>query len=464
MSLRVDPEAHLDAIFIDLYHQCSKATPNSVFTLELIENLTLLPIHQRRELVNRIREGCAPLFLASLHGNVEMVEYLIVQCGADVELRGVYEGRDDRTHHFVTPLWCAAISGWLDVVKCLVKHGANINSVSDTGSTPVRSACYMTHIEIVKFLIESGADIFRANHSGGTCLINSVQSIQLCRLLLSYGVEVNAYDIQGETALHYAIQERNFGTVVLLIDYGADVTIKSKHGNDALQLACLKMATRIVSYLLAIRNYSDERIAEAHELLGATFLDTRLDLQATLSCWAKALAIRNKDPFNPIVKRKVPPKTAYSFATEFETLEELENFAHDMDSIKTQSLLIFERILGPFHRDMISKLFLRAAAYADSLQYQRGVDVWKYALSLKIEKDTILDHETCYSFEGLVRLFLDFHNKTISGYHKEYPLFEDVFDTLRLLVTDLRPVMRLLTIRPIFKKQQDSFDLCLKVI
>jgi hypothetical protein len=64
-------------------------------------------------------------------------------------------------------------------------------------STPVRSACYMTHIEIVKYLVENGADIRKANYNGGTCLINSVQSAQLCTYLISKGADVNARDIQG---------------------------------------------------------------------------------------------------------------------------------------------------------------------------------------------------------------------------------------------------------------------------
>ena len=29
------------------------------------------------------------------------------------------------------------------MVKVLLSHGADVNSVSDTGSTPVRSACYI---------------------------------------------------------------------------------------------------------------------------------------------------------------------------------------------------------------------------------------------------------------------------------------------------------------------------------
>lgn len=57
----------------------------------------------------------------------------------------------------------------------------------------------MSHIEIVKFLVENGADIRKANQNGGTCLINSVQSTDLCSYLISKGIDVNAKDIQYKT-------------------------------------------------------------------------------------------------------------------------------------------------------------------------------------------------------------------------------------------------------------------------
>ena len=86
------------------------------------------------------------------------------------------------------------------------RYGADVNSMSDTGSTPVRSACFMTHLDIVKLLVTNNADIQRPNYNGGTCLINSVQSVELCEFLLKHGANVNAQDIQCKTALHYAIQ------------------------------------------------------------------------------------------------------------------------------------------------------------------------------------------------------------------------------------------------------------------
>ena len=79
----------------------------------------------------------------------------------------------------------------------------------------------MTHFDIVKVLVQANADIQKPNYNGGTCLINSVQSEELCEFLLKNGAEVNAQDYQQKTALHYAIQECRVESTKLLLRYGA---------------------------------------------------------------------------------------------------------------------------------------------------------------------------------------------------------------------------------------------------
>ena len=148
-----------------------------------------------------------------------------------------------------------------------------------------------------------------------------------------------------------------------------------------------QVAVQIFDYLIEHFEYTPERIAEAYELLGSTFLDEHYDLQTALQYWRRALQVRFKQPARPIVKRGlVAPKPAYLHAVEFQTFEELENLALDLDAMRVQSLLICERILGTTHKDMIFRLMYRGAAYADSLQYQRCIDLWRYALQLRINK------------------------------------------------------------------------------
>ena len=46
--------------------------------------------------------------------------------------------------------------------------------------------------------MSKGADIHKPNHNGGTCLINAVQNVELCQLLIDNGVDVNFKDSAGE--------------------------------------------------------------------------------------------------------------------------------------------------------------------------------------------------------------------------------------------------------------------------
>lgn len=289
----------------------------------------------------------------------------------------MFEVPDDRSVHSVTPLWCASVSGKLPVVKCLIRLGSSINAQSDTGSTPVRSACFMTNMEIVKYLVEHGADIKKTNYNGGTCLINSVQSVQLCSYLISKDVDVNAKDIQEKNALHYAIQEHRLETTKLLLDKGADPFSKSQNGDDALTTACLNGSQQIFDLLKSRIKYSAERLADAHELIGSTFLDehnetrvailhwrlghhTRLMESISMICYSGYSDTNFISQFLSIEKRPVIPlRAAYGNAVEFSSLVELDNIAVDVDSMRIQSLLICERILGINHKDTLFRLMFR---------------------------------------------------------------------------------------------------------
>ncbi|XP_067007719.2 protein fem-1 homolog A [Anabrus simplex] len=471
-TAKVDLAVQKDALSVDLTHECKRAAPGARLSYQLRTKLERFSREVRREIACRAKDGCAPLFIACKRGQVEIVEYLITVCDVDLEQRGMYEVPDDRSVHCVTPLWCAAVSGRLPVIKCLVEHGADVNAISDTGSTPVRSACFMTHLDIVSYLVEHGADILRPNYNGGTCLINSVQSVQLCLYLLQHGAAVNTRDIQNKTALHYAIQEHRFETTRLLLHHGADPHARSRYGDDALQTACLKGAIRIFDYLIATVEYEPERLADAHELLGSTLLDEYNDTATALRHWRIATQIRyTLGPHDKVPIPKLPvvqPRAAFRNATEFQSFSDLNNVSLDLDAMRIQSLLICERVLGPHHKDTLFRLMYRGAAYADALRYQRCIDLWRRALEIRVEKDTILYNDTCFTAQALARLYVDLNEKSLevldSSRGDGEPKFEDVAATFELLGNELPAGRQLLEIRPVQKRQQESFDRILKCI
>ncbi|KFB51997.1 AGAP004499-PA-like protein [Anopheles sinensis] len=459
----------LEQIGNELIRECKICTENTRLSKGLRERLERLPRKVRKEVVRRTHDGCSPLFIACRRGNVEITEYLIKVCEANTEQKGLYEVPEDRSVHCVTPLWCACVSGKLPVVKCLVLLGSNINALSDTGSTPLRSACFMTHIDIVQFLVEHGADIKKPNYNGGTCLINSVQSVTLCTYLISKGADVNARDIQDKTALHYAIQEHRLETAQLLLEHGADPFAKSRYGDDALQTACLKGAYHIFDFLKKRINYSAERLADAHELFGSTLIDDLNVTRGAVLHWRLAHQIRLRGPEYICKRPTIEPRPAYGYAAEFSTISELDNIAADVDAMRVQSLLIYERILGIGHKDTLFRLMFRGASYADAHRFQRCIDLWLLALQVRVQKYSILYSDTCLTAQALVRLMLDLIDQCeepvgLAFVEEGVPRFEDVYAVFSILTANIAEARQLISIRPVHRKQQENFDRVMKCL
>ncbi|XP_061723486.1 protein fem-1 homolog C isoform X1 [Cydia pomonella] len=448
------------ALYNDLMQEVKHSAPGARLSARLRTALERLSPDDRRLLCSRTRDGCAPLFIACRRGNLEAVEYLVHVCNADLEQRGVYEVRvpDERSVHCVTALWCAAVAGHLPVLRALADAGAKLDAGSDSGSTPVRSACFMTHLDIVKFLVERGADIHRPNHNGGTCLINSVQSLRLCTYLIDHGAEVDATDMQHKTALHYAIQEHRLETARLLLARGADPRLTSRAGDDALRTAALKGASQVMALLAARVRYGPSRLADAYELLGATQLDEFNDVSACLAAWRRATALRHATgQYVPKVPEQEPRK-ALLYMREWRTMAELEACAADADTLRIQALLVCCRVLGKEHKEHVFRLMYRGASYADSFRYQRCIDLWTWALEIRLEKDSILYPDTCHTACALTRLLLDARGALPAQPH------EDVVHIAELLMNALPEAREWLVPRPVFKKQADTFDRALRCL
>ena len=182
---------------------------------------------QDRKSIVAKRKNCnAPLFVAALRRNVDMVECLVKEWQADMEVSGRYMDHRDGSSISVTPLWLAVVSNDMKMVELLIDLGADINAVSDTGDTLVSQACFLKIVCIVKILSMRGADVEKPNRFGETCLILAAErSLELCQILIDYGANVNAQNsLSGNTALHCAIINTDNPDkeeiVKLLIDHG----------------------------------------------------------------------------------------------------------------------------------------------------------------------------------------------------------------------------------------------------
>eukprot|EP00092_Neocalanus_flemingeri_P030503 GFUD01033118.1.p1 GENE.GFUD01033118.1~~GFUD01033118.1.p1 ORF type:complete len:651 (+),score=133.69 GFUD01033118.1:226-2178(+) len=452
-------------LFTALLQECQLANPGYQLSNNLCKKIEEFNKDDRKDVVTKMIDGCAPLFLACKNGSAEVAEYLLGKCNAPIEQKGLFEVLEEGVSHSVTPLWCAAVSGRLAVVRVLLKYGADVDAVSDSGSTPVRSACYIvrpglntSHMDIIRALVEAGADIQLPNHFGGTCLINSVQSPDLVEYLINSGADVNAEDVQHKAALHYAVQEHRLDTTKVLVRHGADLFKKSKYGDDALQTACVKGALVIFNYLIEVASFPIERICDAFELMGASFLLETHDMSSSIFFWRKAMELRNVRSGERISKQEMGKHPVLE-VEEFTSEEELEPLFFDQNQMKVQALLITERVLGSLHKDTIFRYMYAGAAHADNSEYKQCIALWNYALGLKIKKETLLSSDTSFTVRAVIQLFI---NILLREQVKDDLQFCDVVNTTKYINAGLEHSLTLLSICPQYKTQIDNFDLILQ--
>jgi ankyrin repeat protein len=135
-----------------------------------------------------------------------------------------------------TPLHVAAEKGRFIVTELLLKHGADINSKDNKGNTPTHTAIMFGRTQIAEFLIKRGAD-FNPNRLLEDMVRNSVTDRDVIRLLIRNGAEINHLTDQGNTPLIDAIKQGNRVLVKLLITNGSDVNKPGNAGQTPLKLA-----------------------------------------------------------------------------------------------------------------------------------------------------------------------------------------------------------------------------------
>ena len=107
----------------------------------------------------------------------------------------------------------------LKKVAWALNLGLDINTLLD-GFTPLHLAAYGDNMELAKLLIDSGADLEAKNENGETPLHLAAwgDNIEIAKFLIDSGADVNAKTNYGFTPLHRAYSQK---MKALLREHGA---------------------------------------------------------------------------------------------------------------------------------------------------------------------------------------------------------------------------------------------------
>jgi ankyrin repeat protein len=208
-------------------------------------------------------DGSSPMLVAIQNGHYSVAE-LLLNSGADPDLSNVkgwsplyltVKHRNIETGTIPVPnvaqatpfiyklLEKGADPNVRSKANTEIRNGQRATWFSEAGATPFIRAALCGDVEIMKLLLRYGADPGLVTNDRSTALMAAAgvgyaegfiqhrsvpETIEAMRLLLDLGADINAQNDGGLTALHGAAHKAVPGEIKLLLDWGARADIRDK--------------------------------------------------------------------------------------------------------------------------------------------------------------------------------------------------------------------------------------------
>ncbi|XP_033213964.1 serine/threonine-protein phosphatase 6 regulatory ankyrin repeat subunit A-like [Belonocnema kinseyi] len=201
-----------------------------------------------------------------LETNKETLAKELIDSGADVNTPG---SRRSALHY-------AVIKNNPSLVRYLLDHQADVNALCIEGRTPLHYGVSFGNLKIVKMLLEARADVNAQTSAksitplyiacmdslsedvvtkneldyGEKISSGEIFSLEIIKLLLERGADINARTRDGITVLHAACTG-NLDVVKLLVDWGVNLHMKCKTKRTALHVAVKYKKLDIADFLIS---------------------------------------------------------------------------------------------------------------------------------------------------------------------------------------------------------------------
>ncbi|RUS76171.1 hypothetical protein EGW08_016083 [Elysia chlorotica] len=280
--LLVENQARIDAVNSD-----SATALHRAAALNKVEVVKFL-VERGARINRKDKDNYTPLLLAATYGNTPTVELLLAK-GADYSVMDKYDKTaifmaaeenklevlqkllsetkvkmliDESDCYDNSPLHIAAQKGYLDIVQCLLKNGADLDNKNEEEETPLHLAAKHGRTNIVRELIKTDTMIVNDEDENSNTPLHLAAQYghhKLAKVLLDLGADVSArnYNVSiiqaiwsyyppltvcvlsvsrnyTTTPLHLASSYGHARVVELLLDWDADVTLRDDWGRNCL--------------------------------------------------------------------------------------------------------------------------------------------------------------------------------------------------------------------------------------
>jgi ankyrin repeat protein len=213
-----------------------------------VDALLMLLLERGADVNAATRTRMTPFRRAVWMADERLVRLLLAK-GADLKARDCYGN---------TVLHTAAEGGDENIVRFLIEQGLSVHDTNNYGQTPLHKASYEAQEMSARVLIENVADVDAQDTAGATPLHRAASNSRfdgqeiraIIELLLDNGADLETSDIEGCTPLHGIPRHGHFESLALfLIQKGARIDVRDKHGRTIYQDAQRRKMTRLIERL-----------------------------------------------------------------------------------------------------------------------------------------------------------------------------------------------------------------------
>ncbi|XP_033118282.1 ankyrin-1-like [Anneissia japonica] len=152
-------------------------------------------------------------------------------------------------------LMVAAEKGLLTLIATILEHDVDVNAISAKGHSPLSYAVKYKHSEVIVDLVAAGANTNFIDDNKNSVLIQAIgngNNFKTISVLLDNGADLSIKNLRKRTALFYAVDENMVDVANLLLDKGADIHSIDDEGTTVLMVSSYRGYEEMTKMLLRL--------------------------------------------------------------------------------------------------------------------------------------------------------------------------------------------------------------------